>query len=154
MNDRIERISKPNDDFRKLVSKLDEYLEVIDEDEHDFYDQFNSIESLEHIVLAYKNEIPVGCGAFKAFDLDSVEVKRMYVSPNERGSGLAKSILNELETWASEAGFKRCILETGKRQGEAVKFYLKCGYQIIPNYDQYIGIENSLCLEKRFRNED
>lgn len=149
MSYNLIRIQKPNNDFRQLVKELDKYLEVTDENEHDFYDQFNSIEHLKYIVLAYEDQVAVGCGAFKEFDTESVEIKRMFVSSNERGTGLAKLILNELETWAKDEGYKSCILETGKRQKEAVKFYQKCEYTIIPNYGQYIGMENSLCFEKK-----
>jgi len=53
-----------------------------------------------------------------------------------------------LESWASELNFKYCVLETGKRQPEAIALYKKNGYQIIPNYGQYHGIENSICFQK------
>ncbi len=149
MEANITRIKRPNQDFRNLIKELDKYLEVTDEDEHDFYDQFNSIATLNAIVIAHHEGEPVGCGAFKEHDPVTVEIKRMYVSPTARGTGLAKLILEELETWAKDAGYKRCVLETGKRQKEAVKFYQKCDYHIIPNYEQYIGMENSLCFEKK-----
>lgn len=149
MESRIIRITQPNSHFNQLVIELDQFLAITDEDEHDFYNQFNSVLNLKNMVVAYRDKQPVGCGAFKEFDKERVEIKRMYVTPSERGSGLAKSILDELEKWSRESGYQSCILETGKRQVEAVRFYQKCGYQIIPNYDQYIGMENSLCFEKK-----
>ncbi|MFK7952300.1 MAG: GNAT family N-acetyltransferase [Ekhidna sp.] len=149
MGYKLVRITEPNQDFEKLVEELDKYLEVTDEDEHNFYDQFNSIEALNTIVIAYTDNRAVGCGAFKEYDATSVEIKRMFVSPSERGTGLARLILKELEHWAKESGYEKCKLETGKRQKEAVKFYQKCQYKIIPLYDQYIGMENSLCFEKQ-----
>jgi len=72
----------------------------------------------------------------------------MYVSPENRGTGIAQKVLYELEVWAKELGYKKCILETGKRQVEAVHFYKKCGYKIIPNYGQYAAMGNSICFEK------
>jgi GNAT superfamily N-acetyltransferase len=72
----------------------------------------------------------------------------MYVSPQNRKKGIASMILSELEKWASELSASKCILETGKRQYEAVGLYKKSGYQLIPNYGQYAGVENSLCFEK------
>ena len=77
-----------------------------------------------------------------------MEVKRMYTLPEYRGKGLAAMVLSDLEKWASELAYKRCVLETGKRQPEAIKLYEKNGYQVTPNYGQYIGIENSVCFEK------
>jgi hypothetical protein len=53
-----------------------------------------------------------------------------------------------LEAWAKELQYKKIVLETGKRQVDAVQLYLKNGYQIIPNYGQYVGVENSVCFEK------
>ncbi len=68
--------------------------------------------------------------------------------PGSRGKGIASKILAELEIWATELFYEKCILETGKKQPEAIALYKKNGYNIIPNYGQYAGVENSLCFEK------
>ena len=145
---RIVKTDNTNQDFKNLVKELDAYLKVTDGDEHDFYNQFNSLEKIKKVVVAYKEGIPIGCGAFRKVDDSSVEIKRMYVKPNERGSGVAKEILNFLEIWAKENKFQKCILETGDRQVEAIRFYQKLGYYKIQNYGQYTEMENSLCFEK------
>lgn len=144
----IVRTNSENKDFKKLVKELDSYLKITDGDEHDFYNQFNHINVLKHTVVAYKNKIPVGCGAFKKFDNKAVEIKRMYTHPNYRQFGIATLILSELQSWAKELNFKATILETGKRQTEAVQFYKKNNYQIIPNFGQYAEMDNSLCFYK------
>ncbi len=149
MNIKTIRTNSKNKDFINLVKELDVYLKITDEDEHDFYNQFNSIDVLKEVVVTYVSEKAVGCGAIKKFDNSTVEVKRMFVSLDNRGTGVAQKILQELETCAKELGYKKCILETGVRQVEAVKFYKKCGYKIIPNYGQYQGMENSICFEKK-----
>ena len=149
MNIKTIRTNSKNKDFINLVKELDVYLKITDEDEHDFYNQFNSIDVLKEVVVTYVSENAVGCGAIKKFDNSIVEVKRMFVSLDNRGTGVAQKILQELETCAKELGYKKCILETGVRQVEAVKFYKKCGYKIIPNYGQYQGMENSICFEKK-----
>ena len=92
--------------------------------------------------------MPVGCGAMKEYSPITMEVKRMYTNPESRGMGIATFVLNELEKWALELGYEKCILETGKRQPEAIALYKKNGYLSIPNYGQYVGIENSVCFEK------
>lgn len=148
MSNYLKRHSHPHSDFIHLVEELDLYLTVTDEDEHDFYDQFNSINDLKHIIVAYENEEAVGCGAFRPYDSTTVEIKRMFVRPGHRGTGLAQSILEDLEAWSHEIGYFFALLETGKRQIEAVKFYTKCGYIEIPKYDQYAEMENSLCFKK------
>lgn len=135
-------------DFIKLVAKLDAYLKVIDGDEHAFYAQHNTIDKLNHVIIAYERDQPVGCGAIKAFDGNTMEVKRMFTDPDVRGKGIATKVLTELEQWALELGFNKCILETGKRMPDAINLYKKNGYTPIPNYGQYIGVENSVCFEK------
>jgi GNAT superfamily N-acetyltransferase len=83
-----------------------------------------------------------------------MEVKRMFTLPAARGRGVATRVLNELQNWAAELGYEKCILETGKRQPEAIALYLKNGFVIIPNYGKYVGIENSVCFEKVLKKEN
>ncbi len=145
---KLVRTDSDNADFRRLVSRLDEYLREKDGADHAFYNQFNSIDHIRNVVVAYEEEQALGCGAFKQYDEQSAEIKRMFVDPDFRGRGIAGLILAELERWARELNFTRSILETGLRQTEAVKLYQKENYRVIPNYGQYIGVENSVCMEK------
>jgi len=145
---KIIRTTSENPDFIALVKLLDAYLAVLDGEDHLFYAQFNKLDKIMNVVLAYENGTPVGCGAIKEFGTDTMEVKRMYVLPLSRKMGIASSILSELENWACELSYARCILETGKMQKAAIGLYLKSGYKVIPNYGQYTGVENSVCFEK------
>ena len=145
---KIIRTDSEHPDFRTLVTLLDQDLAVRDGEEHAFYSQFNKIDKINHALLAYVENQPLGCGALRAYTEDSVEVKRMFVLPEHRGQGIAGAVLSALETWAAELGFARCILETGKKQPEAIRLYQKSGYEIIPNYGPYEGMENSVCMEK------
>lgn len=146
---RIIRTTSENIDFIALVQLLDAYLAVQDGEEHAFYDQFNKIDMLQHVVVCYLDKLAVGCGAFKPFQNTTVEIKRMYTLPEQRGKGVASALLKELETWAKELQYTSTVLETGTRQPEAISLYQKCGYQRIGNYGQYAGVENSLCFEKQ-----
>ncbi|MFI5186092.1 MAG: GNAT family N-acetyltransferase [Chitinophagales bacterium] len=145
---KLVRTNSGNKDFVQLVNCLDADLAERDGADHSFYHQFNKIEKIKHAVLLYEEGEPIGCGAIKEYSQTSMEVKRMYTLPGKRGKGIAGKILTELETWAAELGYKKCVLETGKKQPEAIKLYKKSGYKQIPNYGQYQGIENSLCFEK------
>ncbi|SNR53746.1 GNAT family N-acetyltransferase [Lutibacter flavus] len=137
-----------NNDFVKLVSFLDADLKIRDGEDHDFYNQFNKIDGLKNVVVTYENDNPVGCGAFKIHPNATVEIKRMYVSPYGRRKGIASAILTELEQWAKELNHKKCILETGVKQPEAIALYKKCGYTITANFGFYENVENSVCFEK------
>lgn len=142
------RTNSKNVDFKNLVTFLDAALKISDGEEHEFYDQFNKIDGLKHVVIAYKNKVAVGCGAFKIHTGNFIEIKRMYVSPNGRRNGIASKILLELETWAKELNFEKSILETGKKQPEAIELYKKCNYTITSNFGIYKNIENSVCFTK------
>ena len=145
---RIQRTDTDNQQFQRLVSELDKYLSGVNGSSDSFYAQFNKIEYLKHIVIAQIENQTVGCGALKAFDSESMEVKRMYVLPEMRRKGVADSVLKELEIWSKELGYPKCILETSIKMPDAVSFYQKSSYRIIPNYGQYTDMESSVCFEK------
>lgn len=142
------RTTSDDSDFRELVALLDQDLAIRDGAEHSFYAQFNKIDKIRHVVVARRDGQAVGCGAIKEYEKGVAEIKRMFVRPEWRGQAIAKSILEELETWARELNFSECILETGKKQPEAIGLYQKSGYQLIPNYGQYENVENSVCMRK------
>ncbi|NEU07699.1 GNAT family N-acetyltransferase [Flavihumibacter sp. R14] len=145
---KLLRTDSDNPDFRTLVALLDTYLSKMDGEEHSFYAQYNKLDKIHHVVVAYDNRKAAGCGAIKTFTSNTAEVKRMYVHPDNRQKGIASLILAELEQWARELKFDNCILETGKRQAEAINLYQKMDYQVIENYGQYSGVENSVCMKK------
>jgi len=145
----LKRTDSEDQDFILLVKSLDEYLAITDGEEHSFYNQYNSIDALRHVVVAYEKDRSTGCGAMKQYDTQTMEIKRMYTLPEIRGKGIATQILMELENWTREMSLSRCLLETGKRQTEAIALYKKHGYEVIPNYGQYLGMKNSVCFEKR-----
>ena len=144
----IRRTDSTDPDFRTLVRLLDGDLAARDGEENAFYSQFNKIDVIRHAVVISENGRPYACGAMKEFDQDSVEIKRMYTSPENRGKGLAKLVLHALENWAKDLGYRSCVLETGKRQPEAIALYTSQGYTLVENYGQYAGVENSVCFRK------
>ena len=144
----VIRTDSDNQDFVELVKRLDVDLAERDGNEHSFYAQFNKINKIKYVVVAYENSQPVGCGAIKEYAPDTMEIKRMYTLPESRGRGVASKVLTELEIWAAELSYEKCILETGKKQPEAIGLYKKNGYKLIPNYGQYAEIENSVCFQK------
>lgn len=144
----FRRTDSDNTDFQNLVALLDEDLRIRDGDEHVFYAQFNKIVNIRNVIVCYVDNKPIGCGAFREYDPKKVEIKRMFVLPGYRGHGIGLTILKELELWALELNYPECILETGKKQPEAISLYQKSGYTIINNYGQYKDVENSVCMAK------
>lgn len=144
----LTRTTSENPDFISLVELLDADLKIRDGEDHEFYAQINQTAILNNVLVYYQNDIALGCGAFREIDEKTVEIKRMFVNPNFRGKGIASSILNALEQWASELNYTQTILETGINQPEAIALYKKMGYTVVENYGQYIGVENSVCMKK------
>ena len=141
------RTNSENQDFKKLSALFDDYLVDIDGEEKDFFAFYNNVQ-LDTVLVVYENSDVVGCGAFKKFDENTAEIKRMFVHPNHRNKGIASYILNELELWANELSFSSFILETSPKLTSAIILYEKKGYKLISNYGQYIGVENSVCMKK------
>lgn len=144
----LSRCNYQNTDFQSLVNLLDHELAIIDGEEHTFYHQYNSISDINHAVVAYYNDIPIGCGSIKPFENLTGEIKRMYVKTAFRNKGVAGKILQDLETWAVDIGFTKLILETGKNQKDAIALYNKHQYIIMDNYGPYKGAINSFCFQK------
>lgn len=142
------RTTSDHTDFQSLVVQLDAYLQEIDGEDHAFYSQYNKSNLLKNALIAYENTIPVGIVAYKEYDSETIEIKRMFTFPEQRGKGIAKSILTELENWAREENYSIAILETGVELKVAISLYQKMGYQLIENYGQYSGVENSICMKK------
>lgn len=143
------RTTSSNPDFQQLVIELDKDLAIRNGDSNAFFAQYNKIDLIQQVVVAYEDKTPVGCGAMKEYDAISMEIKRMFVPVEKRGKGIAGSVLQELLQWAGELGYKKCILETGIQMPEAIALYRKNGFNTIPNYGQYAAVESSVCFEKK-----
>ena len=145
------KTNSDNTDFQSLVHKLNAHFAILNGEMDSFFAQFNKIDAIKHVILAYENDMPIGCGAIRAYSNTQIEIKRMYVVPEKRGHGIATQILTHLENWASELGYAETILETLKTEEKVVGLYAKCGYHIIPNYGQYVDSEMSVCMQKMLR---
>jgi putative acetyltransferase len=100
-------------------------------------------------LVVYRGDVPVGCGAVRLLDAETGELKRMYVSPAERGRGLGRLLVAELEAEASALGVRRLVLETGTRQHAALALYRAAGFRPIPLYGEYcLSPDTSVCLGK------
>jgi len=142
------KTNSDNIDFKDLVALLDLELNSRYGLIQAQYDKFNIIDSINNVVVGYTGSKPIGCGCFKIYNNDMIEIKRMFIKTDFRGSGISKLILSELETWAYSLGFLSAILETGIKQPDAIRFYNKLGYKKIDNFGQYIGNSNSVCMSK------
>ena len=106
-------------------------------------------------LVAYLDGVPVGTGAWRRSPVRALggsaaaEIKRMYVVPEQRGTGLARRILAELESTAAATGYDLIVLETGLAQPEAIGLYESSGYAPIPGFGHYADSELNRCFAKR-----
>ena len=150
MNPEIKVVAttSENPDFVSLIKTFDSFLwERYPELKANYWGN-NVIEFNPNVILVYANDQPVGCGCFKKYKAKTAELKRMFVLPQARGLGLAQLIIKELEIKANQQGFETLILETLYKQVEAISLYQKVGFEIVENYEPYVGLTNSICMSK------
>jgi GNAT superfamily N-acetyltransferase len=78
---------------------------------------------------------PVCCGGFKRLPDGACEIKRMYVTPETRGRGVARRLLHELERRALAHGYEVARLDTGPLQPQARRLYESDGYRPVENFN-------------------
>jgi putative acetyltransferase len=142
------RTNSQNIDFKMLVALLDADLYRRNGEAQLQYRPYNNVDRINHVVVVYFEKSPVGCGSFKFFDSETVEIKRMFVVPERRGMRLAARVLRELERWAAEEGCRKAVLETGLKQTEAIGLYIAVGYSRTENYGPYVEMKESICFQK------
>ncbi|MFD7768627.1 GNAT family N-acetyltransferase [Streptomyces sp. NPDC059787] len=107
-------------------------------------------------LIAYdESDVPVASGGWRTQDANGegnrdgdAELKRMYVTEQMRGRGLARRILAALEESARAAGRTRMVLETGTKQPEAIALYTSSGYEPCEKFGYYRFHEDSRCYAK------
>ena len=144
----LRRTDSDNEDFRLLIGELDKELWKRYDNRQAIYDKHNIIENNKNVIVAYNNEVAIGCGCFKKFNDRTVEIKRMYVQPEYRGQKIARLVLDALEKWAIELNIFATVLETGTKQPEAIHLYLKSGYIVVESYGPCKDLEESVCMQK------
>lgn len=146
---KLVTVKPTHPDLAMLISKLDAYLEERYPAEEIFLVDFDDpkVEDIT-FVIAYCDDVPVGCGAISPLNEEYTELKRFYVEPTFRRHGIALLILNALESKARELAYITIKLETGDQQPEAINFYKKHGFIEIDRFGQYADCESSVCYEK------
>lgn len=138
------------DEARLLIDELESHLAP-------FYPATSrhgySVEKLIKQGVAFfvtrHNGIPAGCGGVQFFGKEYGELKRMFVRPPFRGLGLAKRMLEHLETYSREHDIPVLRLETGIHQKEAIGLYMRMGYESCPPFGEYIDDPLSRFFEKK-----
>ena len=138
-------------DARRLVAALDAALSELYKPEQRFGPNLKA-EQLAGgrgtFLVARDGGRAVGCGAIRLIDSTTAEVKRMYVEPDQRGSGVGWKVLTALEAAAAKLGVRRLVLETGVYQDAAITLYRRAGYVQVDCWGEYGTSPTSVCYEK------
>lgn len=150
----IERVGEATPEARALIEALDRELSVHYPPQQRHGLSFDAIfQPHVRFLLARRGGEAVGCGGV-ALGADCAEVKRMYVRPEARGSGVAEAILSRLIAEAEGAGLRILRLETGIHQAAAIRFYRRSGFQPCSAFEPYLSlppeaIATSVFMERR-----
>lgn len=100
------------------------------------------------VLVTVSDGAPVAHGGLRMLRGDW-EVKRVVVTDGQRGRGVGRLLMSELESIARAGGAGRLILQTGDLQPDAIALYERLGYTPIPVYEPYVeAIPFSVCFEK------
>ncbi|MBN2879892.1 MAG: GNAT family N-acetyltransferase [Clostridia bacterium] len=137
-------------DFIMMCARLDNALNELAGglENRQEYVEHNQLDDIKDAAVVYVDGTPIACGAFKQLDEETAEIKRVFVESNYRGKGVSRQLMAFLEDAARKKGYKKLVLETGRRMHVAVGFYRSIGYTERENYGPYIGMEKSICFEK------
>lgn len=137
-------------DFIQLCHALDRFLNELvgGEENRAQYIPYNALDDIHDVLVAYENDIPIGCASFKRYDDGSAEVKRVFVQEEYRSKGIGRMLMESLEQLAKDKGYSCLILESGEPLAAAMRLYRSLGYTVIPNYGQYVNMSDSVCMEK------
>ena len=134
----------------QLIRRLDDYLLHLYPAESNHLDSAQELsKSHVHLLAAFENERPLGCGAVKLLPHGYGEIKRMYVSDGVRGKGIGQQLLIALERIAVAAGYTLLRLETGVHQPEALRFFKRNGFRQVARFGNYPNDPLSVFMEKR-----
>lgn len=144
----ITRCTGKDEAFRALIAELDAELDERYGAQMEFFGQYNHSSDVATALVAMLDGDRAGCGCFKPYSDNTVEIKRIFMPRRFRGKGVARAVMAELERWARELGYEFAILETGILQPEAIRLYERAGYERIPNYPPYEDVSESVSFRK------
>ncbi len=144
----IRFVTVENADFRALAAKLDAYYFTLVGDIQLQYAEPNRPENMSALAVAYEGETPIACGAWKAVDGETAEIKRIYVENQYRRRGAASALIGALEQSAAASGRRKLILETAVDTTGSHALYLSLGYKQRDYYGSPAGADNCMCFHK------
>ena len=141
-----------------LIAELDAHLASVYPPEENYLLDLSGLKQPSVTFLgAWMGDTLVGCGAVRTMPAEPAtdgrpygEIKRMFVSPAQRGARLGPRILAALETVLHAQGIGLALMETGEELAQATRLYRAAGYVERKEFGEYPDNGSSLFLEKRW----
>lgn len=139
-----------NEEFYNFSIHMEEYYNkmVGGSENRKSFIPYNALNDIYDVIIVYDNELAVACASFKEYDMNTVEIKRVWVNKEYRGLHISKKMMEMLEQRAKEKGYKRAVLQTREKCVEAVNLYQSIGYHLIENYPPYDKMKLAVCYGK------
>lgn len=101
---------------------------------------------LGNFLIAWSDDLPIGCVSLRPLGQGVAEVKRLWVDPQARGQGLGRRLMRGIESEARALGYREMKLDSNTALSEAIALYRSDGWQDIPKYS---GFPSNLWMGKR-----
>lgn len=139
-----------NRDFQKFYLSTEEYYSRIvgGVQNRTGFIPYNISQSIGTVIIAYIDNIAVGCAGLKEYSETDAEIKRVWVEPEYRRKHIAEDMMKMLEELAKKMQFQRTVLQTREAMREAISLYEKLGYYRINNYPPYDKLDGAVCYAK------
>lgn len=125
----------------ELFSEHDDYMIDFLGDDKDCYTRYSAAENIEKVWVAFEDNTPIGCVAYRTKNDDTGEVKRLFIRSGYRGKGISKALLSEVKSYAKVQGCTKLFLDTRITLEPAVSLYHSFGFEITFRQGLYIQME-------------
>lgn len=136
-------VSASTSDFRvlKLFSEHDNFMLDFLGDDKIYYTRYSKSENIENVWIAYEQDLPIGCIAYRKKSSETGEVKRLFIKKECRGKGISKQLFSVLKGHAKTQGCRKLYLDTRITLEPAVSLYKSLGFNITFQQGLYIQME-------------
>jgi GNAT superfamily N-acetyltransferase len=128
-------------DFIRLCRELDDFMMSFPDVDKALYKGYGEHENIHNAFIAYLDDIPVGCAAFREQSKWDAELKRVYVKEPYRNLGISRKLLCAVEESVRKEGFRTLTLATLLSLEGAVHLYQTSGFSIVAVEGLYIHMQ-------------
>ena len=141
---KISFLDAISEEVIQLFSEQDDFMIDFLGEDSVFYTRYSKNENIENVWVAYFNDLPIGCVAYRKKSTNVGEVKRMFIKNEYRGRGLSKSLLDMVEQYAKQRGDHTLHLSTSITLEPAITLYRHSEFSETFRNGLYVEMEKKL----------